>query len=156
MKMQNNYHQWFAERLTISCFFLLGIGTLIFLSTAFAIGSERVPKKLTAIATQDNDLSLVGNTVDVPEAVQRTVHTIAHKAFENWKRAFQGSGEPSEYFQMKLNDVYGMVVRIKTPLKRDLFIFQEKGLFGAIFYHLILFDPHTNAVTQSPPKINGK
>ncbi len=151
----HNYCQWFLATLIINCFFLIGIGTLIFSSTSFGIGSEKEPKKLTAIATQDNDLSLVGNTVDVPEAVQRTIHTIAHKAFENWKRAFQGSGEPSEHFSMKLDDVYGMVVRIKTPLN-NLFIFQENGLFEAIFYHLILFDPHTNAVTQNPPKINGK
>lgn len=157
--MPRNYG-WFIASLIISSFLLFELGNLIYSATASGTGSNGMPKKLTAIVTQDNDLSLdkqpKGERVGVPEAIQQTIHTVARKSFENWKRAFQGSSEPPKYFEMKLDDVYGMVFRIEVPQKRDLFIFQENGLFGAIFYHLILFDPHTNAVTQSPPRIYGK
>jgi hypothetical protein len=157
--MQCNYQRFIAS-LIINSFLLFEIVNPIFSATAFGIGSKEMPKKLTAIVAQDNDLSLdkqpKGERVGVPKAVQQTIHTVARKAFENWKRAAQGSSEAQKYFEMKLNDVYGMVFRIEAPQKKALFIFQENGLFGAIFYHLILFDPHKNVVTQSPPRIYGK
>jgi hypothetical protein len=157
--MQCNYRRLIAS-LVVNSFLFFGLWNLISSATASDIGSKGKARKLTAIMTQDNDLSLdkqpTAKTVGVPQAVQQVIHTVARRAFENWKGAIQGGGEPLKDFEIKLDDVYGMVVRIETPPKRDLFIFQENGLFGAVFYHLILFDPYTNAVTQSPPRIYGK
>jgi hypothetical protein len=154
-----NYGRVIAT-LIISSLLLFELGNLISSATASGSDSNGMPKKLTAIVTQENDLSLdekpKGELVIVPEAVQQVISRIAKKAFENWKSAFQGSGDPLRYFEMKLEDVYGMVVSIEAPEKKNLFIFQENGLFGTIFYHLILFDPRTNTVTQSPPRIYGK
>ena len=92
--MRCNYQRLIAG-LIINSFFLFALGNLISSAIASGIGSKGIPKKLTAIVTQDNDLPLAkqpkGETVGVPEAVQLTIHTVAHKAFQNWKRAFHFS-----------------------------------------------------------------
>jgi hypothetical protein len=120
--------------------------------SSFAAGSQ----ELTAIVTADNDMSLadypIGKRVPVPGPVQMRIHALVSRAVE--RRRTQGItlddyGVTVEYF-------YGPIIRITMPDEKYLFVFKQKDMFGVIFYHLILFDPMAELVTQDPPAIYGR
>ncbi len=115
-----------------------------------------LPQHISAVSTEDNDLSLgnypAGDTIAVPEAVAYLIDTVAYRVYEDRNSGIDSTDPtftPLRFF-------YGPTFRISTPSGLQLYIFKQKDLFGMGFYYFMLFDPRTNTVTVNPLRIYTK
>ncbi len=140
-------------KLSVTVLLLVFFSALQFAKAS--VNDESSPT-LKAIVPADNDIT-PGSSPDagqeaVPAIVNDEINSIVYADFKSVEKNECGT----EDCQLKIEDMYGSVFRIKAPTGLDLYVFEEIGPMGWSNYYFIFYDAKSGKLTKKPAYIYGK